>query len=143
MDAGQIARMGIRPINNVVDITNFVLQEMGQPLHAYDTSAISGNKIRVLKPPRRHTIHYPRRKRSENWTQTDLMICDAKAYRSASRAYSAALNSGIIRRAPASFWRAPGSTRRISAEHPSVTDFEPKRPYILKKGWIFPGRCMR
>jgi len=41
--------VGIRPINNIVDITNFVLMETGQPLHAYDTGAIEGGKVVVRK----------------------------------------------------------------------------------------------
>ncbi|MBS3778771.1 MAG: phenylalanine--tRNA ligase subunit beta [Desulfovermiculus sp.] len=69
--------MGLRPINNIVDITNYVMLELGQPLHAFDRQHISGNMIRVARAhPGQEFITLDDQKRilSEN----DLLIWDAK-----------------------------------------------------------------
>lgn len=67
--------IGIRPINNIVDITNFVMYETGQPLHAFDADAIKGNKVIVKKLAKGNkfiTLDEVERELSGN----DLMICN-------------------------------------------------------------------
>lgn len=71
----RLKAIGLRPINNVVDITNYVLMETGQPLHAFDAAAIKGNKVVVRKLPKDTpfvTLDGVERKLTGN----DLMICN-------------------------------------------------------------------
>ncbi len=63
------------PINNIVDITNFVLMETGQPLHAYDTAAIEGGKVVVRKAhPKEKFVTLDEVERE--LSPDDLMICN-------------------------------------------------------------------
>ncbi len=67
--------IGVRPINNVVDVTNYVLHELGQPLHAFDLDRIAGGEIIVEKLPEGTTfcsLDGVERKLSAD----DLVICD-------------------------------------------------------------------
>ena len=69
--------IGLRPINNVVDVTNYVLHETGQPLHAFDLKAIKGNKVIVKTLPEGTsfvTLDEVERKLSDK----DLMICNSE-----------------------------------------------------------------
>ncbi|MGA1227253.1 MAG: phenylalanine--tRNA ligase subunit beta [Tamlana sp.] len=73
----RLKAIGLSPINNVVDATNYVLHELGQPLHAFDAVKISGNKINVktLKAGTKFTtLDGVERELHED----DLMICDAE-----------------------------------------------------------------
>ncbi|MBQ9513551.1 MAG: phenylalanine--tRNA ligase subunit beta [Clostridia bacterium] len=72
----RLFRMGIRSINNVVDITNYVLLEIGQPMHAFDLSNIEGNEIIVRRANENEKIVTLDEKEfilSEN----NLVICDS------------------------------------------------------------------
>ena len=68
----------VRPINNVVDITNFVLHEMGQPLHAFDLKQIEGETIRV-KTLEEGTPFVGLDEQERKLRANDLMICDANS----------------------------------------------------------------
>ncbi len=73
----RLAACGIRPINNLVDITNYVMEEYGQPMHAYDMSTIAGKKIVVKRASNGdifQTLDGQERKLDENM----LMIWDAE-----------------------------------------------------------------
>lgn len=67
--------IGLQPINNIVDVTNFVMHELGQPLHAFNADKISGNTIKVKnlsEGSKFITLDEKERKLSAK----DLMICD-------------------------------------------------------------------
>jgi len=73
----RLEAVGIRPINNIVDITNYVLMEYGHPLHAFDLSQIEGNEIivRSSRPKEKFTtLDDKERTLPEN----TVMICDSK-----------------------------------------------------------------
>ncbi len=73
----RLASVGIRPINNLVDITNYVMEEYGQPMHAYDLDLIEGKEIIVKTASNGEkfvTLDGQERELNENV----LMICDSK-----------------------------------------------------------------
>ncbi len=73
----RLASQGIRPINNIVDITNYVMEEYGQPMHAYDLDTIAGREIivrRAAKDEKFVTLDGQERMMDESV----LMICDGE-----------------------------------------------------------------
>lgn len=73
----RLAAHGIRPINNIVDITNYVMEEFGQPMHAYDLDTIAGNEIRVRRAAAGDTfVTLDGQKRILD--DSILMICDGE-----------------------------------------------------------------
>lgn len=67
--------IGLSPINNIVDITNFVLHETGQPLHAFDADKIAGNKI-IVQKLKQNTEFITLDKLERKLSDADLMICN-------------------------------------------------------------------
>lgn len=73
----RLKAIGLHPINNVVDVTNFILFELGQPLHSFDKDKIAGNKVIIRSFPngtKFTTLDGIERELNEN----DLMVCNAE-----------------------------------------------------------------
>ena len=116
--------IGVRPINNVVDVTNFVLHELGQPLHAFDADAINGNKVLVKKLADGKlfkTLDDVERKLSAD----DLMICNAEEPMCIAGVFGG-ISSGVKQSTSNIFlesaWFNPVSVRKTSKRHGLKTD---------------------
>jgi phenylalanyl-tRNA synthetase beta chain len=72
----RLAVIGVRSINNIVDVTNYVLHELGQPLHAFDADAITGNKV-IVKNCAEGTLFKTLDDVERKLSADDLMICNA------------------------------------------------------------------
>jgi phenylalanyl-tRNA synthetase beta chain len=73
----RLLSIGLTPINNVVDVTNFVLHETGQPLHAFDAAKIAGNKV-IVKTVAVKTKFTTLDDTERELSADDLMICNAE-----------------------------------------------------------------
>ena len=73
----RLAASGIRPINNLVDITNYVMEEYGQPMHAYDLDTIAGHKI-IVRRASDGDVFRTLDGQDRNLDGDVLMICDAE-----------------------------------------------------------------
>jgi phenylalanyl-tRNA synthetase beta chain len=116
--------IGLRPINNIVDITNFVLHDLGQPLHAFDLDKIKGNKIVVktgLEGTAFKTLDGVERKLFAN----DLMICNESEPMCLAGVFGGA-DSGVSESTGSIFLEAayfdPGFIRRSGKQHGLKTD---------------------
>lgn len=121
----KLLAIGSRPINNIVDITNFVLHELGQPLHAFDADKIQGGKIIVKTLPAGtafHTLDEVERKLDAE----DLMICDGHSKGLCIAGVFGGLGSGVTEETTNVFLESayfdPASIRRTSMRHLLRTD---------------------
>ena len=73
----RLASVGIRPINNLVDITNYVMEEFGQPMHAYDLDTITGHEI-IVKTAGKGDKFVTLDGQEREVDDTVLMICDGE-----------------------------------------------------------------
>ena len=72
----KLKAIGVRPINNIVDVTNFIQHETGQPLHAFDADMIAGKKV-IIKNLPEATTFITLDEKERKLSAEDLMICDA------------------------------------------------------------------
>lgn len=116
--------IGIRPINNVVDVTNFIMMELGQPLHAFDAGKIRGKKVVVRKARTGEpfiTLDEVERKLSSD----DLMICNSEQPMCIAGVFGGAV-SGVSDRTTDIFLESahfsPSGIRKTSRLHGLQTD---------------------
>ena len=143
----RISAIGLRPINNIVDITNFILHETGHPLHAFDYDKIAGHEVIVRRAKdgeRFTTLDGVERE----LTADDLMICDAEKPMTLAGIFGGA-ESGITSSTKRVFLESayfnPVSIRKSSKRHQIKTDasFRYERgadpemvPYAIKRAAI-------
>lgn len=120
----RLLSIGLNPINNIVDVTNFVCHDLGQPLHAFDAEKISGNKVIVKTLPEGTpfvTLDGVERK----LTATDLMICDAEKPMCIAGVFGGQ-NSGVSAQTTSIFlesaYFSPASVRKTAQQHSLKTD---------------------
>ena len=121
----RLKAIGITPKNNIVDITNYVLHELGQPLHAFDGLKIKGNKVLVKTLPEGTkfiTLDGVERTLSEE----DLMICDAQSNPLCIAGVLGGLDSGVTENTSTVFLESayfnPVSIRKTAKRHALNTD---------------------
>jgi phenylalanyl-tRNA synthetase beta chain len=90
----KLRAIGQRPINNIVDITNFILNETGQPLHAFDADKIKGKQILVKNLPE-GTIFKTLDEKDRKLSKDDLMICNGENEGMCIAGVFGGINSGV------------------------------------------------
>ncbi|MCK7590734.1 phenylalanine--tRNA ligase subunit beta [Subsaxibacter sp. CAU 1640] len=120
----RLKAIGLMPKNNVVDITNYVLHELGQPLHAFDASKITGNKVVVKTLPtgtKFTTLDGVDRELHEE----DLMICNAENPMCIAGVFGG-IDSGVTESTTSIFLESayfnPVSVRKTAKRHAMNTD---------------------
>ena len=120
----KLKSIGLRPINNIVDITNFILHETGQPLHAFDADAITGKKV-IIKNLPEATVFVTLDEKERKLSAADLMICNAEAPMCIGGVYGG-LRSGVSASTKNIFlesaWFNPTDIRKTSLRHGLRTD---------------------
>jgi phenylalanyl-tRNA synthetase beta chain len=121
----RLKSIGLAPINNVVDITNFVCHELGQPLHAYDIAEIDGKKI-IVKTLSAGSKFKTLDGKERTLSATDLMVCDGEGKAMCIAGIFGGANSGITEKTTdvfleGAYW-LPSSIRKTGMHHGLKTD---------------------
>lgn len=123
--AKRLKAIGVRPINNIVDVTNYVLHETGQPLHAFDASSIEGNTV-IVKKCATGTIFRSLDDKERQLHADDLMICDGNSTPMCMAGIFGGKNSGVREQTTEIFLESAlfegGMIRRSSFRHNLRTD---------------------
>lgn len=121
----RLEAVGVRSISNVVDATNFVLHEMGQPLHAFDAEQIGGKSIVVRTLPDQ-TVFKSLDEIDRNLSDKDLMICDGNNAPMCIGGVFGGAGSGVTEKTTSIFLESAhfdaGWIRRSSTRHLLRTD---------------------
>lgn len=121
----RLTAIGLTPINNVVDITNFVCHELGQPLHAFDVAQITGGKV-VVKTLPAGTKFVTLDGKERKLAASDLMICNGKEEGMCIAGVFGGIGSGITSDTKDVFlesaYFSADSIRRTSINHQLKTD---------------------
>lgn len=120
----RLKAIGVRPINNVVDVTNYVLHELGQPLHAFDAGKLSGGKVVVRRAqPGEPFVTLDGIERTLH--EEDLMICDAEKPLCIAGVFGG-IHSGVTDKTTEVFLESayfyPVSVRKTAKRHGLKTD---------------------
>jgi phenylalanyl-tRNA synthetase beta chain len=121
----RLKSIGITPKNNIVDITNYVLHELGQPLHAFDAQKIKGNKI-IVKNLKEGTKFTTLDEVVRTLSADDIMICDADSNPLCIAGVFGGLKSGVTESTTSIFLESayfnPVSVRKTAKRHALNTD---------------------
>ncbi|MFT5077996.1 MAG: phenylalanyl-tRNA synthetase beta chain [Planctomycetota bacterium] len=120
----KLKAIGLVPLNNVVDITNYILHDLGQPLHAFDAHKIVGNRI-IIKTLETGTKFTTLDDVERELHEEDLMICDAEKPLCIAGVFGGK-NSGVSESTSAIFLESayfnPVSVRKTAKRHGLNTD---------------------
>jgi phenylalanyl-tRNA synthetase beta chain len=120
----KLKSIGLRPINNIVDITNFIQHETGQPLHAFDYDEIKDHTV-IVKTMKDGTPFVTLDEKERKLTGEDLMICDSKEPMCIAGVFGG-LHSGVTEKTTNIFlesaWFDPIFIRKTSFRHGLRTD---------------------